>query len=104
VQTCVVTTFHCIIGNMNLIVVSSQLYKNKMLLNLNFLVSVILTLFSVLLLSPFCFRKFNGHIDHKPVTVPKDIDLQLETKCITEVDTLGINLRGPMSPQLNINF
>lgn len=34
-------------------------------------------------------RKYNGHIDNKPLTVPKDIDLQLETKCITEVDTLG---------------
>lgn len=37
-------------------------------------------------------RKYNGHIDNKPLTVPKDIDLQLETKCITEVDTLGKNL------------
>lgn len=36
------------------------------------------------------FRKYNGHIDNKPLTVPKDIDLQLETKCIAEVDTLGI--------------
>ncbi|KAF3850953.1 hypothetical protein F7725_012725 [Dissostichus mawsoni] len=36
-------------------------------------------------------RKFNGHIDNKPVTVPKDIDLQLETKCITEVDTLALH-------------
>ncbi|KAK1891948.1 Transmembrane protein 161B [Dissostichus eleginoides] len=35
--------------------------------------------------------KFNGHIDNKPVTVPKDIDLQLETKCITEVDTLALH-------------
>lgn len=34
-------------------------------------------------------RRNNGHIDNKPLTVPKDIDLQLETKCITEVDTLG---------------
>lgn len=40
-----------------------------------------------------CPRKYNGHIDNnKPLTVPKDIDLQLETKCITEVDTLGINV------------
>lgn len=53
------------------------------------LVSVTLTLFVVLLLSPLCPRKYNGHIDNKPLTVPKDIDLQLETKCITEVDTLG---------------
>lgn len=37
----------------------------------------------------FC-RKYNGHIENKPLTVPKDIDLQLETKCIAEVDTLGI--------------
>lgn len=36
------------------------------------------------------FRKYNGHIENKPLTVPKDIDLQLETKCIAEVDTLGI--------------
>uniref|UniRef100_A0A3Q2P426 Transmembrane protein 161B n=1 Tax=Fundulus heteroclitus TaxID=8078 RepID=A0A3Q2P426_FUNHE len=35
-------------------------------------------------------RKYNGHIDNKPLTVPKDIDLQLETKCITEVDTLAL--------------
>lgn len=35
-------------------------------------------------------RKYNGHIDNKPLTVPKDIDLQLETKFLTEVDTLGI--------------
>ncbi|XP_029573668.1 transmembrane protein 161B isoform X2 [Salmo trutta] len=33
-------------------------------------------------------RRNNGHIDYKPLTIPKDIDLQLETKCITEVDTL----------------
>ncbi len=46
--------------------------------------------FFFLLLSPLCPRKYNGHIDNKPLTVPKDIDLQLETKCITEVDTLGI--------------
>lgn len=51
----------------------------------------------VLPLSPLSSRKYNGHIDNKPLTVPKDIDLQLETKCITEVDTLGINLRGLMS-------
>ncbi|XP_061584994.1 transmembrane protein 161B isoform X2 [Cololabis saira] len=36
-------------------------------------------------------RKYNGHIDSKPLTVPKDIDLQLETKCITEVDTLALH-------------
>lgn len=41
------------------------------------------------LLCPLCHRKYNGHIDNKPLTVPKDIDLQLETKCIAEVDTLG---------------
>lgn len=40
-------------------------------------------------LCTLCDRKYNGHIDNKPLTVPKDIDLQLETKCITEVDTLG---------------
>lgn len=58
---------------------------------------VFLTLVFLLLLCPLCPRKYNGHIDNKPLTVPKDIDLQLETKCITEVDTLGINLRGEMS-------
>uniref|UniRef100_A0A672G1L4 Transmembrane protein 161B n=1 Tax=Salarias fasciatus TaxID=181472 RepID=A0A672G1L4_SALFA len=36
-------------------------------------------------------RKYNGHIDSKPLTVPKDIDLQLETKSITEVDTLALH-------------
>lgn len=36
-------------------------------------------------------RKYNGHIDNKPLTVPKDIDLQLETKSITEVDTLALH-------------
>ncbi len=34
-------------------------------------------------------RKYNGHLENKPMTIPKDIDLQLETKCIAEVDTLG---------------
>ncbi|XP_047674707.1 transmembrane protein 161B isoform X3 [Tachysurus fulvidraco] len=36
-------------------------------------------------------RKYNGHIDNKPMTVPKDIDLQLETKRIAEVDTLALH-------------
>ncbi|KAL2092367.1 hypothetical protein ACEWY4_012165 [Coilia grayii] len=36
-------------------------------------------------------RKYNGHIDNKPMTIPKDIDLQLETKCIAEVDTLALH-------------
>ncbi|XP_023699030.1 transmembrane protein 161B isoform X2 [Paramormyrops kingsleyae] len=36
-------------------------------------------------------RKYNGHIDNKPLTIPKDIDLQLETKSITEVDTLALH-------------
>uniref|UniRef100_A0A7N6FCZ3 Transmembrane protein 161B n=1 Tax=Anabas testudineus TaxID=64144 RepID=A0A7N6FCZ3_ANATE len=36
-------------------------------------------------------RKYNGHIDNKPLTVPKDIDLQLETKSISEVDTLALH-------------
>ncbi|XP_078420933.1 transmembrane protein 161B isoform X4 [Cetorhinus maximus] len=34
-------------------------------------------------------RKYNGHIESKPLTVPKDIDLHLEAKTITEVDTRG---------------
>ncbi|KAI4876549.1 hypothetical protein NFI96_016583 [Prochilodus magdalenae] len=36
-------------------------------------------------------RKYNGHIENKPLTIPKDIDLQLETKCIAEVDTLALH-------------
>ncbi|KAI1900420.1 hypothetical protein AGOR_G00049760 [Albula goreensis] len=36
-------------------------------------------------------RKYNGHIDNKPLTIPKDIDLQLETKSISEVDTLALH-------------
>ncbi|KAJ3604110.1 hypothetical protein NHX12_028851 [Muraenolepis orangiensis] len=36
-------------------------------------------------------RKYNGHVDNKPLTIPKDIDLQLETKYITEVDTLALH-------------
>lgn len=37
----------------------------------------------------FFNRKYNGHIENKPLTIPKDIDLHLETKSVTEVDTLG---------------
>ncbi|XP_027720126.1 transmembrane protein 161B isoform X1 [Vombatus ursinus] len=36
-------------------------------------------------------RKYNGHIESKPLTIPKDIDLHLETKPITEVDTLALH-------------
>ncbi|RXN21234.1 transmembrane protein 161B isoform X1 [Labeo rohita] len=36
-------------------------------------------------------RKYNGHLENKPMTIPKDIDLQLETKCIAEVDTLALH-------------
>ncbi|XP_075448891.1 transmembrane protein 161B isoform X3 [Ascaphus truei] len=36
-------------------------------------------------------RKYNGHIEHKPLTIPKDIDLHLETKSVTEVDTLALH-------------
>ncbi|XP_075036715.1 transmembrane protein 161B [Mixophyes fleayi] len=36
-------------------------------------------------------RKYNGHIENKPLTVPKDIDLHLETKTVTEVDTLALH-------------
>ncbi|XP_072137358.1 transmembrane protein 161B isoform X2 [Mobula birostris] len=32
-------------------------------------------------------RKYNGHIESKPLTVPKDINLHLEAKSITEMDT-----------------
>uniref|UniRef100_A0A8P0TGB2 Transmembrane protein 161B n=3 Tax=Canis lupus familiaris TaxID=9615 RepID=A0A8P0TGB2_CANLF len=36
-------------------------------------------------------RKYNGHIESKPLTIPKDIDLHLETKSVTEVDTLALH-------------
>ena len=39
----------------------------------------------------FCYRKYNGHIENKPLTIPKDIDLHLETKSVTERDTIGKN-------------
>ncbi|XP_055489352.1 transmembrane protein 161B [Leucoraja erinacea] len=32
-------------------------------------------------------RKYNGHIESKPLTVPKDINLHLEARSITEMDT-----------------
>ncbi|XP_059550126.1 transmembrane protein 161B isoform X1 [Myotis daubentonii] len=36
-------------------------------------------------------RKYNGHIENKPLTIPKDIDLHLETKSVTEVDTFALH-------------
>uniref|UniRef100_A0A4X1TAZ5 Transmembrane protein 161B n=2 Tax=Sus scrofa TaxID=9823 RepID=A0A4X1TAZ5_PIG len=36
-------------------------------------------------------RKYNGHIESKPLTIPKDIDLHLETKSVTELDTLALH-------------
>ncbi|XP_053557453.1 transmembrane protein 161B [Bombina bombina] len=36
-------------------------------------------------------RKYNGHIENKPLTIPKDIDLHLETKTVTESDTLALH-------------
>ncbi|KAB0337863.1 hypothetical protein FD754_024948, partial [Muntiacus muntjak] len=36
-------------------------------------------------------RKYNGHSESKPLTIPKDIDLRLETKSVTEVDTLALH-------------
>uniref|UniRef100_A0A8C5LX86 Transmembrane protein 161B n=1 Tax=Leptobrachium leishanense TaxID=445787 RepID=A0A8C5LX86_9ANUR len=36
-------------------------------------------------------RKYNGHIENKPLTIPKDIDLHLETKSVTEVDALALH-------------
>ncbi|XP_018099872.1 transmembrane protein 161B isoform X1 [Xenopus laevis] len=36
-------------------------------------------------------RRYNGHIDNKPLTIPKDIDLHLETKPVAEVDTLALH-------------
>ncbi|KAM9591089.1 transmembrane protein 161B-like isoform 6-T8 [Morphnus guianensis] len=36
-------------------------------------------------------RKYNGHIENKPLTIPKDIDLHLETKSVTERDTIALH-------------
>ncbi|XP_077203667.1 transmembrane protein 161B isoform X1 [Paroedura picta] len=36
-------------------------------------------------------RKYNGHIENKPLTIPKDIDLHLKTKSVTEIDTLALH-------------
>uniref|UniRef100_A0A2I3H0R0 Transmembrane protein 161B n=1 Tax=Nomascus leucogenys TaxID=61853 RepID=A0A2I3H0R0_NOMLE len=36
-------------------------------------------------------RKYNGHIEIKPLTIPKDIDLRLETKSVIEVDILALH-------------
>ncbi|XP_069483696.1 transmembrane protein 161B isoform X3 [Ambystoma mexicanum] len=36
-------------------------------------------------------KKYNGHIENKPLTVPKDLDLHLETKSVTEVDVLALH-------------
>ncbi|KAM5193444.1 transmembrane protein 161B isoform 1-T3 [Mantella aurantiaca] len=36
-------------------------------------------------------RKYNGHIENKPLTIPKDIDLHLETRIVAEVDTLALH-------------
>ncbi|XP_069081016.1 transmembrane protein 161B [Pleurodeles waltl] len=36
-------------------------------------------------------RKYNGHIENKPLTVPKDLDLRLETKSVAEVDVLALH-------------
>ncbi|GAB0206679.1 hypothetical protein GRJ2_003133500 [Grus japonensis] len=38
-------------------------------------------------------RKYNGHIENKPLTIPKGIDLHLETKSVTERDTIDIAAR-----------
>lgn len=54
-----------------------------------FQVSLISVLLYVLSSHFAPLRKYNGHLENKPMTIPKDIDLQLETKCIAEVDTLG---------------
>lgn len=39
------------------------------------------------------YRKYNGHIENKPLTIPKDIDLHLETKSVTERDTIGKSIQ-----------
>ncbi|OXB61713.1 hypothetical protein ASZ78_011874 [Callipepla squamata] len=36
-------------------------------------------------------RKYNGHFENKPLTIPKDIDLHLETKSVTERDTIALH-------------
>ncbi|XP_038661254.1 transmembrane protein 161B isoform X4 [Scyliorhinus canicula] len=50
-------------------------------------------------------RKYNGHIESKPMTVPKDIDLHLEAKTITEVDTREVyySLTNPQN-EMNISI
>ncbi|XP_048477307.1 transmembrane protein 161B isoform X3 [Rhincodon typus] len=50
-------------------------------------------------------RKYNGHIESKPLTVPKDIDLHLEAKTITELDTREIyySLTNPHN-EMNISI
>lgn len=48
----------------------------------------------MLVLSIYLFyRKYNGHIENKPLTIPKDIDLHLETKSVTERDTIGKSMQ-----------
>ncbi len=34
-------------------------------------------------------RRQNGHVESKPLTVPKDIDLQLESVPVNVLDALG---------------
>lgn len=41
-------------------------------------------------------RKYNGHIENKPFSIPKDIDLHLETKSVTERDTIGKSMQTIM--------
>lgn len=35
------------------------------------------------------FRRQNGHAEPKPLTVPKDIDLRLESTPVNVIDALG---------------
>lgn len=58
---------------------------------MNKLVLLHLCVFYLLFVWVFFYRKYNGHIENKPLTIPKDTDLHLETKSVTERDTIGKN-------------
>uniref|UniRef100_A0A8D0FEX8 Uncharacterized protein n=1 Tax=Strix occidentalis caurina TaxID=311401 RepID=A0A8D0FEX8_STROC len=63
--------------------------KFEMLLyneQVSFVVSV-----CILFIYFFLNRKYNGHIENKPLTITKDIDLHLETKSVTERDTVALH-------------
>lgn len=61
-------------------------------LSSNFRVLVRVDAILTVLIYVYLNRKYNGHIENKPLTIPKDINLHLETKSITEMDALGKGL------------